>query len=287
MSTQDFEFLEERLRDNNRLFLIHVVIVVLFFGMLSYGQEDLAREETELFKKYRSLNKNYEKGKMYFAREDYKKAKKEFEKILEKLPEHADAHFFLAQVLYKEGDLDGALSHVEKAKATYEYSAKMKIKMAQLSKQKLGEKKQALEDNLEELENQIAILPQTSEAGEEGEDRKKRLQSKIDEIKKQIENIDTQLSVPLPSEEEIPAEYSYVNGNIYFKMKKFQEAHDQYQKAIQIDPSHGDSYNNLAALYFQVKQYQKAMDYLSQAEENGANVNPEFKKAVKKALGKD
>jgi tetratricopeptide (TPR) repeat protein len=253
---------------------------------LSFGQEDLAREETELFKKYQSLNKNYEKGKMYFAREDYKKAKKEFEKILEKLPEHADAHFFLSQVLYKEGNLDGALNHMEKAKANYEYSAKMKIKMAQVSKQKLEEKKQAFEDTIANLEERIVNLPQTSEAGEEGEDRKKRLQTKIDEIKVQIKNVETQLNMPISSEEEIPADYCYINGNIYFKMKKFQEAHDQYQEAITIDPSHGDSYNNLAALYFQVKQYQKALNYLNQAEENGAKVNPEFKKVVLKALEK-
>ncbi len=274
------------MRERSPLFLIHTAIFVFFFGVLSFGQEDLAREETELFKKYQSLNKNYEKGKMYFAREDYKKAKKEFEKILEKLPEHADAHFFLSQVLYKEGNLDGALNHMEKAKANYEYSAKMKIKMAQVSKQKLEEKKQAFEDTIVNLEERIVNLPQTSEAGEEGEDRKKRLQTKIDEIKVQIKNIETQLNMPISSEEEIPADYCYINGNIYFKMKKFQEAHDQYQEAITIDPSHGDSYNNLAALYFQVKQYQKALNYLNQAEENGAKINPEFKKAVLKALEK-
>ncbi len=274
------------MRDKSRLFLIHVVIVVLFFGMLSFGQENLAREETELFKKYQSLNKNYEKGKMYFAREDYKKAKKEFEKILEKLPEHADAHYFLAQVLYREGSLEEALSHMEKAKANYEYSAMMKIKMVQVSKQKLEKKKQAFEDTLAKLEERIVSLPQSSEVGEEVEDRKKRLLSKIDEIKVQIKNVETQLNMPIPSEEEIPAEYCYINGNIYFKMKKFQEAHDQYQEAVKIDPTHGDSYNNLAALYFQVKQYQKALNYLNQAEENGAKVNPEFKKAVLKALEK-
>ncbi|MGB6865116.1 MAG: tetratricopeptide repeat protein [Candidatus Aminicenantaceae bacterium] len=275
------------MRDKSRLFLIHVVIVVLFFGMLSFGQEDLAREEAELFKKYQSLNKDYEKGKMYFVREDYNKAKKEFEKILGKLPEHADAHFFLSQVLYKEGDLAGALSHAEKAKANYEYSARMKIKMAQVSKRKLEEKKQAFEDNIGELEDGIANLPQASEVGDEVEGRKKEIQTKIDKIKKQIENIDIQLNLPPPREEEMPAEYCYLNGNIYFKMKKFQEAHDQYQETIRLDPKHGDAYNNLAALYFQVKQYQKAMEYLNQAEANGAKVNPEFKKAVLKALGKD
>jgi tetratricopeptide (TPR) repeat protein len=279
-------FLEARMRNKGPYVFLSALTVMLCFGMLSFGQEGLAREETELFKKYKSLNKNYEKGKMYFAREDYKKAKKEFTKILKELPEHADALFFMSQVFYKEGDLKDALDYVQKAKDNYAFTARMKIEMEKVSRQKLEEKKLNLEDKIEELENQKAVLPQTSEAGEEGEDRKKRLQTRIDEYKQQIESIDAQLALPLPSMDEIPAEYCYINGNIYFRMKKFQEAHDQYQEAIQIDPTHGDSYNNLAALYFQVKQYQKAMDYLEQAEANGAKVNPEFKKAVLKALEK-
>ena len=269
-----------------RYIFVSMLIVTLFFGMFSFGQEGLAGEETELFKRYKSLNKNYEKGKMYFAREDYKKAKKEFEKILKKLPEHADALFFMSQVFYKEGNLDEALKYVQNAKENYEFTAKMKIEMAKVSREKLEDKKLKLEDNLAELEEQIVSLPHSSEVGEEGEDRKKRLETRIDETKNQIESIDAQLALPLPSMDEIPAEYCYINGNIYFRMKKFQEAHDQYQEAIRLDPTHGDSYNNLAALYFQVKQYQKAMDYLDQAEANGAKVNPEFKKAVLKALGK-
>jgi len=275
------------MRNKNRLLLVCLLIVVFFSGVLGFGQEDLAGEETELFKKYKSLNKDYEKGKMYFAREDYKKAKKEFTQIVEKLPEHADALFFMSQIFYKEGNLDEALKYIQNAKANYKFTAKMKIEMAKMSKQNLEEKKQDMEDYRGKLEQQIVSLRQSSEVGEEGENRKKRLETKIDEIKKQIENIDTQLSLPLPSEDEIPAEYYYVNGNIFYRMKKFQEAHDQYQEAIRIDPTHGDSYNNLAALYFQVKQYQKAMNYLNQAEENGAEVNPEFKKALLKALEKD
>jgi tetratricopeptide (TPR) repeat protein len=271
------------MRERGPLFLIHTAIFVIFFGALSFGQENLAREETELFKKYQSLNKNYEKGKMHFAREDYKKAKKEFEKILGKLPEHADAHFFLSQVLYREGSLEEALSHMEKAKTNYEFSAKMKLKMAQVGKAKLEEQKQKHEDKLRELEDRLISQ---SKSADESDDMSASLQSAIDNTKKKIKNVETQLNMPISSEEEIPADYCYINGNIYFKMKKFQEAHDQYQEAITIDPSHGDSYNNLAALYFQVKQYQKALNYLNQAEENGAEVNPEFKKAVLKALEK-
>lgn len=35
------------------------------------------------------------------------------------------------------------------------------------------------------------------------------------------------------------------------------------------------------------KQYQKALDYLNQAEANGAKINPEFKNAILKALEKN
>ena len=43
---------------------------------------------------------------------------------------------------------------------------------------------------------------------------------------------------------------------------------------------------NLANLYYMAKQYQKARDHLSKAEENGAEVNPKFKQAILKALEK-
>lgn len=274
------------MRGGNPIFLIPMVIALLVLGEASFGQENPAREEIELLKKYQSLDKNFEKGKMFFVREDYTKAEKEFEKILETLPEHADAHFFLSQIFYREGDLEKAVEHVQKAKENYMLSAKMKVKMAEVSKIKLEKRKLEFEDQLKELEEKTVSLSDKSEHAEEEGKMKTSIQDKIDDIKKQIENIDNQLNMPLPSEDEIPADYFYLNGNIYFRMKKFQEAHDQYQEAVQIDPSYGDAYNNLAALYFQVKQYAKALQYLNQAEENGARVNPEFKKAVLKALGK-
>jgi pentatricopeptide repeat protein len=279
--------LEERMRGRNPIFLTHMVIFVFVLGALTFGQENMTPDEMELFKKYQSLDKNFVKGKMFFAREDYKKASKEFEQILEKLPEHADAHFFLSQIFYREGNLENAMDHVRKAKEYYKFSAKMKVKMAQVGKINLEEKKLEFENTLRELEEKIVSLPDKSEHAEEEGKMKTSLQDKIDDIKKQLENINTQLNMPLPSEEEIPADYFYLHGNIYFRMKKFQEAHDEYQEAIKTDPTHGDAYNNLAALYFQVRQYEKALSYLDQAEENGAEVNPELKKAVLKALGKN
>jgi len=274
------------MRERGRFLLLNTLIIVFFFGILSVGQEDLTLDETELFKKYYSLNKNFEKGKRHFAREDYKKARKEFEKLLTQMPEHADARFFLSQIDYKEGDVEKALSHIQIAKEYYKFSAKMKMKLAEMEKIKLEEQKQELEDKCSDLEEKIIIMTQDGD-NDEKEDITASLQRKIENTKKQIKSIEIQMAIPVSSMADIPAEYFYINGNIYFRMKKFQEAHDQYQEAIRRNPRYGEAYNNLAALYFQVRQYQKALNYLNQAEENGAKINPEFKEAVLKALEKD
>jgi tetratricopeptide (TPR) repeat protein len=82
------------------------------------------------------------------------------------------------------------------------------------------------------------------------------------------------------------ADYYYLHGNLLFKKKACQEALDQYLKAVEIDPKHGNSYNNIANLYYLGKQYDKAEEYLDKAEANGAKVNPAFKQALAKALNK-
>ena len=57
-------------------------------------------------------------------------------------------------------------------------------------------------------------------------------------------------------------------------------------KAVEVDPKHGNSYNNIANLYYMGKQYDKAQEYLDKAEANGAKINPAFKQALAKALNK-
>ena len=118
------------------------------------------------------------------------------------------------------------------------------------------------------------------------QDRSK-VESAIGAIEGEIATINSRLTKPIPTEEETPASYFYLHGNIFFKLRKFEEAYAQYQEAIRINPKFGDAYNNLANLYYMSKQYQKALECLNQAETSGAEVNPALKKAVLKALGKE
>lgn len=276
------DFLESKMRERSKIVVVRCVICAFFVGILSFGQEDFTKEERLLFQRFQSLNKNFEKAVVYYNKGDVRKSKKEFEKILEQMPQYADARFYMGQIAYKEGDMKTALSLIVKAKEDYAFVTKMKVGMVQMLEPKLREQREALLTKLGELEIK---LPSESASNSEAV-TETQIDREMEKVKQEIERIDKRLNQPIPTEEDLPADYFYIHGNIYFKMKKFQEAHDQYQETIRINPKYGRAYNNLAALYFQVKQYQKALDYISQAEANGATVNPDLKKAVLKALGK-
>ncbi|MFQ6038967.1 MAG: tetratricopeptide repeat protein [Candidatus Aminicenantales bacterium] len=254
-------------------------LALLFAGLssLRLAQEDYTREERLLYQKFKVANAFFERGQEQFLKENFKKAEKEFRKCLNTMPQHADAYFFLAQISYRWGNIEKALEEIEKAEENYHFIGKMKSNREQLYLLELQKIKQQKEEQLQELMQRLATA---SDA-----DRSK-IQAAIGGLEGELGAIRSRLSRPVPSPEVTPADYSYVHGNILFRLKRYTEARDQWLLAIGTDPKHGQAYNNLANLYYLAKQYEKALGYLEMAEANGISVNPEFKKALLRALGK-
>jgi len=259
--------------------IISSFILILFLGTPSlFGQKDYTREERRLFQRYKIANSYFAKGKKNFLKEDYRKAEKELKKCLKRMPEHSGAYFFLSQISYKWGNLEKSLEEIENAKKNYAYIGKVKANIEQLYILELQELKMQKEEKLELLRQSLSRAQSASE--------RSQIEAGLGTLEADIGTISSQLSRPLPSAEQMPADYFYFHGNILFKLKRYKEANSQYQEAIKINPQHGDAYNNLASLYYIAKQYQEALDYLEQAEANGAKINPEFKKAILKAIEK-
>ncbi len=231
------------------------VLSLAFFLFCLYGssfaQEDYTREEYQLFQRYQSANKRFEKGKKEFGKGKIDKAEKEFNDCLKIMPEHADSYFMLAQIAYKKGDIELARSRMETAEENYKFIVKMKMNMEQVRILKMQEARDT------------GTYDERGAAG-----------------------LDHRLSRPVATEEKVPADYHYIHGNILFKLKEFQQAHDQYLQAVTVDPKHKDAYNNLINIYLMSKQYQKGLDYLKLAEENDVKVNEKLKEALLKAAGK-
>jgi pentatricopeptide repeat protein len=255
--------------------LILVVLFVLMGTISSFGQRDFLMEERKLVEKFKFADKHFAKGKEYFIKGNTAKAEKELGKCLEIMPEHADALYFLSQIDYKKGNFDQALEKIEKAKANFDFIAKFYTFTHQTRLESLREEKQKLEMNLMDLQNRLPSIT--------NQDERQRVESAIANTRNDISIIENRLREPIPPVLDTPADYFYIHGNTLFKLKRYQDAHDQYVEAIKRDPKHGNAYNNLINLYFIAKDYQEALAYLKKAEANGAQINPELKKAVEKA----
>jgi tetratricopeptide (TPR) repeat protein len=271
------------MKNSRHKYFIAVFIFAVLITNINpvFCQEDFTRDEYKLRQSFKVANTIFEKGKKAFLKGDLKKAKQEFVNCMQKMPEHADAAFFLAQISYQNKELDKALIYITKAKDNYKYIVKLKLNQQQQYFIKLQEQRQVVEQEILQLRGKLSRITDTQQ--------REAVKTSIGRKERDLSIIDQQLREPVPdqvTEERLPADYHYVHGNVLFQQKQYEESFEQYKETIELDPGHGNAHINLANLYYMAKQYQQALDHLNKAEENGAEVNPKFKQAILKALGK-
>lgn len=237
----------------------------LFLGnTLIFSQEQFKMDENT-FQQFTRAKRMFEKGKVFFLKKNFKKAEPALLKCVESFPQYSQADYFLAQIYYNNQDYVNALKHMESAKANYGFMANLLVAAQNKYLIELREQRRELQNSLPDLKNK----------------------DDVERAKKDIAELDTRLSEPVPVLPQKSADYYYFHGNIFMKLKKFNEAHAQYIEALQIEPTHGNASNNLASLYYMIRKFDKALFYLNQAEANGAEINPDFKKALLETMQKE
>lgn len=256
-----------------------LILFIFHLGVnFSFAQKEFHMKEKEILEKYKIANKFFEQGKTLFQKGKYTRAEKELNRCVEVLPQHVYAHFYLSQIIYKKGDFQKALDHIEKAKANFDFMSGLYSLAYQDYIDQLREEKDKLDLELFDVKLRLSEIADSQQ--------RREVESAVASLEQKIDVIKSRLNEPVFKEESLPADFCYIHGNVFFKLKRYQEAFQQYIEAIKIDPKHGNAYNNLANLYFMSKDYQKALDCLNQAEQNGVKINPEFKKAIHEALKK-
>jgi tetratricopeptide (TPR) repeat protein len=255
---------------------------VLFLSITSFPQVGFNMEERMMIAKFKASSVKLEEGKAQFTKGKFDKAERKFLECLEVFPKNADAHFFMAQIHEKNNDLDKALQSIETAKACFSEIGKFYAFSHQELLNKLRDQKSQVEEYIRKREDALAALRSQPKPDQ---DAIRNLESEIQQNRNDIAKIDTQLREPIPMTMETPVPYFFIHGNILFKRKDFQGAVNQYLETVRVDPRHGPAYNNLANIFFMAKQYEKARDYLLQAEANGVAINPKFKQAIEEKLG--
>lgn len=240
---------------------ILTLVCLLLFTTLSFSQEQFKMDENT-FQQFTRAKRMFEKGQVFFLKKNFKKAEPAFKKCVESFPQYSQADYFLAQIYYNKQDYVTALKHIENAQKNYGFMANLLV----------AAQHKYFDEIRTEIQNRKSRLVELT------------LLSEIERAKKDIQDLEARLKDPIPVMPTESASYYYFHGNILMKLKKFNEAHAQYVEALKIDPTHGNASNNLASLYYMIKKYDKALYYLNQAEANGVEINPDFKKALMKAM---
>uniref|UniRef100_A0A8C9GEY1 Stress-induced-phosphoprotein 1 n=1 Tax=Piliocolobus tephrosceles TaxID=591936 RepID=A0A8C9GEY1_9PRIM len=81
--------------------------------------------------------------------------------------------------------------------------------------------------------------------------------------------------------EEIEGEEHKLKGNELYKQKKFEEALKEYDEAIKVNPNDMTYYYNKAAVYIEMKLYDKAIETCLYVIENRYNFKAEFTQVAK------
>lgn len=74
-------------------------------------------------------------------------------------------------------------------------------------------------------------------------------------------------------------------GNEAYKKKQFSEALAHYNKAVELDPTDITFHNNIAAVYFETKEYEKCIEQCKKAVDTGRENRADFK-LIAKALAR-
>jgi len=255
---------------------------ILLFGLMAWsaafawtalGQTD----DATILNKYKALESRIEKARKFFLAENYSKCEKEAAGCLEALPDHHEAHFFMAQVLYKRGELDKALEQMLSAESGFVRLQDIVDRVQQKKFEKQLDKKV---DLAEQLEDWSAALEQTTcmKGVYQG-----IVLDKEGKLNAESKYSDSDLA---KVRARIPAEYAYFHGNCLFRLKKYAEAEEEYKVAIQIDPRHANACNNLINLLYMQKRLAEARTLISQAEANQVAIVPGLKNAVLNNGGK-
>jgi tetratricopeptide (TPR) repeat protein len=249
--------------------LLCLIVPILLAGQDSPDD----KKGLEMLRKFRLTQPLLNKGSDLLTAKDWEGAAKQFNRCLELLPECPDACFGMAYICNQSGDVAQALAWMEKAEKASLYLQQVwedqktsMFKMSQEERMRLLK----LADDL--LNNGMWVYSCKSN----------RLYTESVQATEKARNI-TAKSSASDSPFATPAEFYSLHGNLLFKLKRVNEAEEQYLKALAIAPSHERCLNNLINIYFITGRIGQARDWLEKADQLKVKINAGLAQAVRRA----
>ncbi|HSN68137.1 MAG TPA: tetratricopeptide repeat protein, partial [Thermoanaerobaculia bacterium] len=202
--------------------------------------------DVQTMQRYKEVRPKVVKARELVAKREFEKAKKEIAAVIDKVPDHHEAHFLMAKVLYGEKSYTEALASIEKAEKSFVSVTRLMVEMQDDRRSELLKRRNELQITINNL--RVQMPARTTEANL---NQAAARQAQIERAEQLLRDIDRELtSNPVgASEAKAPPEYAFFHGNILLRLQKYPEAVAQYEEALAADPQYADAANNLASLY--------------------------------------
>lgn len=263
------------------------VVLAVFFVLAGFhnvtAQKRFLMNQQEA-QKFKIAKQLFQKGRDFMSKNKLQMAEKYFKDCLGHFPKFSHADYALAQIYYQHNNIPLALDHITRAKITYPELAKLGADVELEYIAQLRQERERLKQVIMEVDQQLKNMEHMTLSPEQRRQMWVDLTDRKAKAENTMRQIDEKTRKPVAKTTDIPADFYYMHGNVFFKAKRFMDALKQYQEAIRLDPAHGGAYNNLANLHFMARKYQKALFYLDKAESNGFKVKPQFRETIKQSM---
>lgn len=256
---------------NANSFLIGAIILLLALPLSSKDKKEKAFEEA--MKQFKSSQPLYLKGVEKYEKGDEEEASDVFQKCVQKMPRHAYAHYYLANLFYIAQDFSDSLTHMEKALANIDYMQEL---CAYADDQK-SLKIESLKGTLEDMWNSTNSCRDS-----------RAIEMAFDQVDKEESDMEISTRQRQKAMERMKAHYLYFCGNILLQLHRYNDSLLRYQEAIRLNPKHADAYNNIIAILYIAKEYEKALQFWEEAENQGLDeqLHLKLKESLYRALGR-
>lgn len=227
------------------------------------------QEDGSLLRRYAGQQSAIGKARELMDQRRFTESQRQLQPCLKAIPDHAEAHYLLAQMAYEEWRFQEALAHAEQAERSL-------VKLGQLRRAEL----KAVESRDAALDATLqSSLTSLDAAGVDP----KGCSGNLYTARQHALNDQRQKLGRFMDEADIlgvPAELYLLEGNCLFRLKRLEEAKGCYELAIQKHPSGSTAWNNLIGLFLSAGDLRTAQEWRSRAKKANIVVRPELLKSL-------
>ena len=259
------------------MILLHSYSLALLVGLaVPYAGASLAPVEvvdapldSSLFRRYAGLQSTIKEARRLMGQRQFEGARRQLQPCFAGIPDHAEAHYLLAQMAYEERQFQEALAEAqwaERSLGKLEQLRRAELKAAEAQDAAL---EAALQNSLSNLD--AAGVDPRGCSGNLFTIR----QHVLNDQQQKLGRFEDQADI-----EGVPAELYLLQGNCCYRLKRPDEAMACYQLAIQKNPTLPTAWNNLIGLSLETGDFQRAKDWFARATSANIAMRPELKKAL-------